>query len=81
MSTKQDCVTQLQSIRYLQERLGYASVTVAYSKIADGTIPPGVVVRLGRAIRINPERLEEWIASGGTTPPPKRGPATVQECW
>jgi len=28
-------------------------------------MPPGVVIRLGRRIRLNAERLQEWLAAGG----------------
>ncbi len=29
-------------------------------------LPPGVIVRLGRRIRINVEALQEWISKGGS---------------
>jgi hypothetical protein len=34
-----------------------------------GILPSGVVVRLGRLIRVDPSRLEDFIASGGKTLP------------
>ena len=29
-------------------------------------MPPGVVVRLGRRVRLDSEKLNEWLAAGGT---------------
>ena len=37
----------------------------AYEMIRSGILPRGVVVRLGRHIRLNEDRLSEWIAAGG----------------
>lgn len=37
-----------------------------YDQVGRGVFPPGVVVRLGRAIRFHPERLLAWIEQGGT---------------
>ena len=36
-----------------------------YQMAREGILPPGVVVRLGRQIRLNEAKLEDWIASGG----------------
>ena len=36
-----------------------------YYLIRERIVPPGVVVRLGRQIRINRERAREWIENGG----------------
>jgi excisionase family DNA binding protein len=60
--------TQLQPIAYACQRLNERPQRV-YSLIRDGVIPHGVIVRLGRHIRINPEKLEEFIASGGQALP------------
>jgi predicted DNA-binding transcriptional regulator AlpA len=30
-----------------------------------GILPPGVVVRLGRQVRFNEDRLSEWLEEGG----------------
>jgi hypothetical protein len=34
-----------------------------------GILPPGVVVRLGRQIRVNPDALDAFITSGGQALP------------
>lgn len=36
-----------------------------YDLVRQGILPAGVVVRLGRTIKINPEKLEKWVESGG----------------
>lgn len=33
-------------------------------------LPPGAIVRLGRAIRIREDALRAWIEAGGTTSTP-----------
>jgi excisionase family DNA binding protein len=30
-----------------------------------GILPPGVVVRLGRLVKVNPEKLDTWLEQGG----------------
>jgi excisionase family DNA binding protein len=35
----------------------------AYEMMRDGLLPS---VRLGRAVRVDPERLRDWLAHGGT---------------
>lgn len=40
-----------------------------YELVRQGILPLGVVVKLGRQIRINSERLREWIAGGGQALP------------
>ncbi len=40
--------------------------THAYTLVRTGVLPPGVVVRVGRLIRINNLRLREWMDQGGT---------------
>jgi excisionase family DNA binding protein len=59
---------QLQTIEYACHRLNEKPQRV-YNLIREHTFPAGVVVRLGRRIRINPEKLEEFIASGGQALP------------
>jgi excisionase family DNA binding protein len=59
---------QLQLIAYACERLNERPQRV-YGLIRDGVLPYGVIVRLGRHIRINPEKLEEFIAGGGQALP------------
>lgn len=41
-----------------------------YELIEQGQLPIGVVVRLGRQIKINSERLQTWIERGGTAAEP-----------
>lgn len=36
-----------------------------YDLIRRGLLPPGVVVRLGRQLRIDRDALERWVAAGG----------------
>ena len=36
-----------------------------YDLVRTHVLPPGVVVRLGRQIRVDEDALEEWIKSGG----------------
>lgn len=40
-----------------------------YDLVRRGILPPGVVVRLGRHVRVNPQKLDEFIESGGTALP------------
>ncbi len=59
---------QLQSIQYACQRLNEKPQRI-YNLIRENIFPDGVVVRLGRRIRIDPERLEEFIAGGGQALP------------
>jgi hypothetical protein len=54
----------LQPVDYACRRLNEKPQRI-YNLIRDEIFPPGVVVRLGRRIRINPDKLEEFIANGG----------------
>lgn len=36
-----------------------------WAMVREQILPPGVVVRLGRQVRINVARFEAWLASGG----------------
>ena len=40
-----------------------------YRQIRSGLIPVGVCVRIGRQIRIRPDRLEQWLDAGGAALP------------
>jgi excisionase family DNA binding protein len=64
----QQTQNQLQTIQPAAKRIGVSKLRL-YELVRSGVLPPGVVVRLGRHIRINPERLEEFIASGGASLP------------
>ncbi len=44
-----------------------------YDLIRRGRIPPGVVYRVGRAIRVNHDALRQWIAGGGSYVEQKEG--------
>jgi excisionase family DNA binding protein len=37
-----------------------------YELVAKGTLPEGVAVKIGRQLRINRTKLDEWIEAGGT---------------
>lgn len=45
------------------------TVQRAYELVRLQILPPGVVVRLGRQVRINKEALEDWIREGGQSLP------------
>ena len=57
------------------ERLGESPWRVR-EMVRQGLLPPGVAVRLGRRIRVDLDRLEEWIAAGGAAlpAPAEQGP-------
>lgn len=54
--------SQLRDVDYPAERLG-ASRERIYEMCRKGLIPH---VKLGRRYKFDPERLERWIAEGGT---------------
>lgn len=56
--------TKLESVGYASERIG-VSIDRFYDLVRLGIIPAGVVVRIGRQIRINPTKLEQFIETGG----------------
>lgn len=58
----------LQSLRYAAERLG-SSLPRTTDMARRGILPAGVVVKLGRQWRVNPERLEQFIDDGGAALP------------
>jgi excisionase family DNA binding protein len=64
----QQTQTQLQLIEPAAKRLGVSKLRF-YELVRRGVLPPGVVVRLGRHIRVNPTRLEAFIDSGGASLP------------
>lgn len=57
-------MTALQPAAYGAERLGVDQQRF-YAMVREKMLPEGVIVRLGRQVRVNPARLEEWIAAGG----------------
>ena len=59
---------QLQPVSYACERLNERPQRI-YRLIREGVLPNGVIVRLGRHIRINPETLEQFILGGGQALP------------
>jgi excisionase family DNA binding protein len=38
-----------------------------YELVRTQILPPGVIIRLGRQIRVDEDALEAWIRSGGQT--------------
>jgi excisionase family DNA binding protein len=56
--------TPLIPLKDAAERLG-----ISYPHAADlartGALPPGVVVRVGRLVKVNPEKLDAWMDEGG----------------
>jgi excisionase family DNA binding protein len=58
--------TKLLTVREARKLLGKRSDGAVYHAIAQGVIPPGPLVRLGREIRFNERLLIEWIERGGT---------------
>jgi putative molybdopterin biosynthesis protein len=60
--------SQLESVSSSAKRIGI-SVGRFYDLVRNGVLPPGVVVRLGRHIHIHPERLDQFIESGGKALP------------
>lgn len=54
---------ELQDISYVERRYGLSRAQ-AYEACRLGIIPH---IRIGRRIRIDPERLREWEEAGGST--------------
>ena len=59
---------KLESVRYGAERIGVKMVRF-HALIRSGIFPPGVIVRLGRQIRVHPGKLEAFIEGGGQALP------------
>ena len=59
---------KLESVKYGSRRVG-VSIDRFYDLVRDGIFPSGVVVRLGRQIRVDPEKLEHFIETGGKALP------------
>jgi Helix-turn-helix domain len=60
--------SKLESVSSSARRLGISPGRF-YDLVRNGIFPPGVVVRLGRHIHINPGRLDQFIESGGKALP------------
>jgi excisionase family DNA binding protein len=58
----------LAPVAYAAERTGL-SVYTLYALARSGVLPPGVVVRLGRRLRFDPEALDDWLRAGGASHP------------
>jgi len=56
--------TKLETVVASAKRIGI-SRNRFYDLVRNGILPPGVVVRLGRQIHINPGRLDQFIERGG----------------
>ena len=37
----------------------------AYALVREGKVP---AIRIGKQVRVDPDRIEEWLAEGGTVP-------------
>lgn len=59
---------QLQDSDFGARRLGVSHARF-YDLVRRGILPAGVVVRLGRHVRVHPVRLEEFIEAGGAALP------------
>ena len=57
-------IKRLQSMGYAANRLN-VRLAQAYAMAREGILPEGVIIRLGRLLRVDPIRLEEFIADGG----------------
>jgi len=42
------------------------SSSALYAHVERGAFPPGVVIRIGKALRFSRVRLERYLAAGGT---------------
>jgi hypothetical protein len=59
---------ELESVSSSSKRIGIP-IGRFYTLVREGILPPGVVVRLGRQIRIHPGRLDQFIEHGGQALP------------
>lgn len=59
---------QLQPASYGIKRTGLPAPRF-YDYVRRGVIPPGVAIRFGRCVYVDPEKLEEFIAAGGQALP------------
>jgi hypothetical protein len=59
---------QLESVSTAARRINVQEQRF-YGLVRENFFPPGVIVRLGRQIRVNPIRLEEFLATGGSALP------------
>ena len=50
------------------ERLGETAWRVR-ELVREGVIPPGVAVRIAKRVKLDPDRLEDWISGGGSARP------------
>jgi len=58
-------LANLVSLRFASELLGI-SYDRAHTLVVRRVLPAGVVVRLGKVIRIDKDRLKAWIETGGS---------------
>ena len=59
-------MSKLITVRQARKILKKNSDGAVYDLVARGVIPPGPLVRLGRAIYFNEEQLREFIEKGGS---------------
>jgi hypothetical protein len=55
---------QLESVLWGAARCGMKAQRF-YDLVREGFFPPGVIVRFHRQIKVNPGKLEEFLAAGG----------------
>jgi hypothetical protein len=68
------------TVKKAKKILGKRSDGRVYDLVARGLIPPGPLVRMGREIKFNEEKLIEWVEAGGSaaTPSPQNNEAQNQ---
>jgi len=72
-------MSKLINVRRATEKLGNETVHQTYGQVYGVHFPPGVIVRIGRVIRFDEERLEEWIAAGGSPLGIQNKPARAED--
>jgi excisionase family DNA binding protein len=71
---------RLVRVREAAEALGVSTQHV-YHMARQGILPPGVVVRLGRQVRVDADALEAWVKAGGSAADATKTVAAVAEAF
>lgn len=58
-------VTALPKVIRVEEFAAHFGLSLHQGYEAVQQLPPGIVVRLGRRIRINVDALQDWLSKGG----------------